>query len=271
MLHVRSSSWNSRASGGARGGPALEEKFGGERGTIGAEAGRWSQCTIFLRGGVAKNDVFATSRFGSCSNFSRKLPIPTMRTAVVGNAASRTPNLVGTMGRSARRPNGLRAESERKKSRRERKKERERESERNFLDALEKKKTIFDSPPALVPRACEMPSLQATAADDALPQTEGHDAAPPVAPSTTSGGGGEEEDEQRELQSAAANARALLACSAASWPLSLRRLSFATELLELPADVAEWMRSGGRVYLPEGSAAVRLLVFESFDKTFYFY
>jgi len=43
----------------------------------------------------------------------------------------------------------------------------------------------------------------------------------------------------------------------ASWPLSLRRLSFATELLQLPADVAEWMRSGGRVYLPEGSAAVR--------------
>lgn len=47
----------------------------------------------------------------------------------------------------------------------------------------------------------------------------------------------------------------------ASWPLSLRRLSFATELLPLPHDVAEWMRSGGRVWLPEGSAAVSFLFF----------
>jgi hypothetical protein len=97
-----------------------------------------------------------------------------------------------------------------------------------------------------------MPSLQTTA-DDALPRTDGQDDAPHLAP-TTNGGG---EDQERELRSAASNARALLACSMASWPLSLRRLSFATELLQLPADVAEWMRSGGRVYLPEGSAAVR--------------
>jgi len=103
-----------------------------------------------------------------------------------------------------------------------------------------------------------MPSLQASV-DDALPPRDAHDAS--LTPETTNGGGiGEEEEHEREeqttLAAAASNARALLACSAASWPLSLKRLSFATELLPLPEDVAEWMRSGGRVWLPEGSAAV---------------
>ena len=103
-----------------------------------------------------------------------------------------------------------------------------------------------------------MPSLQATA-DDALTGEDGHDA--PLAPTMTNGGQREREQLQSPSAAAASNARALLACSAASWPLSLRRLSFATELLPLPDDVAAWMRSGGRVWLTEGSAAVSFFVF----------
>lgn len=101
-----------------------------------------------------------------------------------------------------------------------------------------------------------MPSFQPTA-DDVLPQREGHDNSFALMATDN----GEEEGEQPQLTTSAASARALLACSAASWPLSLKRLSFATELLPLPEDVAEWMRSGGRVWLPEGSAAVCLLHF----------
>jgi len=106
----------------------------------------------------------------------------------------------------------------------------------------------------------EMPALEAETAEDDRPQGEQDDPSPSgdqarqestrVAPANNS-----------ILPSTATErARALLACSASAWPLPLRRLSFATELLPLPEDVAAWMRSGGRVWLPEGSGAVRFFL-----------
>ena len=135
-------------------------------------------------------------------------------------------------------------------------------SEKFSTSSSSKKAREFDSLSLSFPFSSplsSMPSLlrAATADDD-----DGHDAAPLAR--ATNGDGGEERDAAALAATASAStdfARALLACSAASWPLSLRRLSFATELVPLPEDVAAWMRSGGRVWLPEGSGAVRFLLF----------
>lgn len=127
---------------------------------------------------------------------------------------------------------------------------RRRQKKKSFFFVLHKKKKI------------SMPALQAPAIDDDSvenrPQQHGGDpaSASPSAELETSTQG-QPVSSSAPVLSALEQARALVACSAAAWPLPLRRLSFATELLPLPDDVAAWMRSGGRVWLPEGSGAVR--------------